>query len=153
MMTDLQLAQAALEARKAAYSPYSGFCVGAALAARSGRIFTGCNIENAAYSPTVCAERVALFSAVAQGERVFTAIAIAGGPRDAAFLEYCPPCGVCRQTLIEFCHPDAFRILLVKDTRHICIVTLRELLPRAFSPASVIQQEVHAKGETRHEDV
>ena len=119
------------DARKKAYCPYSGVSVGAALLCADGRIFTGCNIENAAFSPSICAERSAFASAVSAGVRDFTAIAVRGGKGekpDACF----PPCGVCRQVMAEFCAPD-FEVILSKDE----IKTLGELIPSAFSKDSV----------------
>ena len=101
-MTDQELMSLAVEARKQSYSPYSSFRVGAALLAKSGKVYLGCNIENAAYTPTNCAERTALFKAVSEGEREFTAIAIVGG-RGETIADFCAPCGVCRQVLAEFC--------------------------------------------------
>jgi cytidine deaminase len=92
------------------YAPYSGFRVGAALVGKSGKIYKGCNVENAAYSPTNCAERTAIFKAVSEGEREFTAIAIVGGMGET-IADFCAPCGVCRQVLAEFCGPD-FRVVL-----------------------------------------
>ena len=122
------------EARKArgnSYSPYSGFKVGAALLCSSGKIYTGCNIENAAYSPTVCAERVAFFKAVSEGERDFTAIAIVGGSGEDTD-EPCPPCGVCRQVMAEFCDADSFKIYLIGKE-----LTLYRLLPYGFGKDNV----------------
>ena len=109
-MTDCELLQCAVEAREMAYAPYSGFRVGAALVGKSGKIYKGCNVENAAYSPTNCAERTALFKAVSEGEREFVSIAIVGGLGEA-IADFCAPCGVCRQVLAEFCGPD-FRVVL-----------------------------------------
>lgn len=126
----------ALKARKSSYSPYSGFKVGAALLASSGKIYTGCNIENAAYTPTVCAERVAFFKAVSEGETEFIAIAIAGGAGDSPDGE-CPPCGVCRQVMMEFCDPDTFKVLLAKSDTEYTALTLKELLPYGFGPGNV----------------
>ena len=125
------LADAAIEARKKAYAPYSEFRVGAALLAASGKVYFGCNIENAAYSPTNCAERTAFFKAVSEGEREFTAIAIAGGKGDLTG-EICPPCGVCLQVMTEFCDPD-FIVYLVKDENECEERKLCELLPYSFS--------------------
>ena len=124
----------AAEARKRAYCPYSGFAVGAALLCRDGEIYTGCNIENAAYTPTVCAERVALFRAVSDGKREFSAIAIVGGEKDGVS-PFCAPCGVCRQALAEFCGGE-LRLLLgtPEDYR---VFRFDELLPFAFSPADL----------------
>ena len=131
-MEDKELVTAALDARKRSYSPYSHFAVGAALLTSDGNVFTGCNIENAAYSPSICAERVAFAKAVSEGYREFTKIAIAGGPADALELSYCPPCGVCRQVMSEFCDRD-FEIILVKSADEYEIHTLGELLPLGFS--------------------
>ena len=122
------LLAAAREAQGAAYAPYSGFAVGAALLAEDGRIFTGCNVENAAYSPTLCAERVALGAAVAAGVRRFTAIAVVGGHGDTE--EDCSPCGVCRETLSEFTD-DAFRFLF-RQNGEIVEMPISELLPARF---------------------
>ena len=109
-MTDKELMVAANEARKFAYTPYSHFKVGAALLTKSGKLYTGCNIENSSYTPTVCAERTAVFKAVSEGESDFAVIAVVGGKEENP-LEFCSPCGVCRQVLAEFCGED-FRILL-----------------------------------------
>ena len=128
-MTDLELMQQAVEARKASYSPYSGFKVGAALLCKSGKVYTGCNIENAAYTPTNCAERTAFFKAVSEGEREFSAIAIVGGKGETP-AEFCAPCGVCRQIMAEFCDGD-FRILLGTPD-NISVYTLEELMPHSF---------------------
>ncbi len=125
------LITAAADARKFAYAPYSYFCVGAALLARDGRIFTGCNIENAAFSPTNCAERTAIFKAVSEGVLEFSAIAVVGGKRGAASLSLCPPCGVCRQVLAEFCPPDL--PVLLGSPEEYQIHTLDELIPLSFT--------------------
>ncbi len=119
----------AITAREMAYAPYSGFRVGAALLGKSGKVYTGCNVENAGYSPTNCAERTALFKAVSEGEREFLAIAIVGG-RYETIADLCAPCGVCRQALAEFCDKD-FRIILGNGER-LQVRTLEELLPLAF---------------------
>ena len=121
----------ALNARNNSYSPYSGVKVGAALLSGSGKIYTGCNIENAAFSPTVCAERVAFFKAISEGEKEFTAIAIAGGANESPEEEF-PPCGVCRQVMAEFCNPDTFKVYLVKSEDEYKELTLKELLPYGF---------------------
>lgn len=120
----------ALEARKKSYSPYSHFCVGAALLCKNGKIYTGCNIENAAYTPTNCAERTAIFKAVSEGEREFEAIAIVGGKENEDG-EFCVPCGVCRQVMAEFCDKD-FKIVL-GDAKEITVYTLGEMLPYSFT--------------------
>ena len=136
-MNQQELIRAALEARKRSYSPYSGFQAGAALLARDGRIFTGCNIENAGYSSTICAERTAIFKAVSEGVRNFAAIAIAGGPGEGEQLQYCAPCGVCRQVMMEFCDPETFQIILGKSQEDYRQYTLKELLPLGFGPENL----------------
>ena len=120
----------AVEAMENSYSPYSGFKVGAALLTKSGKVFTGCNIENASYSPTNCAERTAFFKAVSDGEREFTAIAVVGG-KDGEISSFCSPCGVCRQVMTEFCEKD-FMIILF-DGKTTKAYTLEKLLPESFS--------------------
>ena len=129
-MTDRELMIKADEARTMAYAPYSHFTVGAALLASDGRVFTGCNIENAAYSPTNCAERTAFFKAVSEGVREFEAIAVIGGPAGEAS-GFCAPCGVCRQVMSEFCHEN-FRVLLGTPDA-VQTHTLRDLLPHSFA--------------------
>ena len=126
-----QLCRLALEARNSSYAPYSGFKVGAALLSSDRQIFTGCNIENSAYSPSICAERVAFAKAVSEGCREFLAIAIAGGAKETPD-DYCPPCGVCRQVMAEFCGPD-FTILLAKSTADFKKYTFADILPLAFT--------------------
>ena len=123
-----ELVSLALEARENSYSPYSGFKVGAALLTKSGKVYKGCNIENGAYSPTNCAERTAVFTAVSDGEKDFSAIAVVGGADEIK--DFCPPCGVCRQVLSEFCTPD-FEIHLF-DGEESKTFTLGELLPESF---------------------
>lgn len=123
-----RLWQAACEARKKAYAPYSGFTVGAALLAADGRVFVGCNVENASYSPTICAERVALGAAIAAGARDFVAIAVIGGRGEV--LADTPPCGVCRQTLSEFTDGGMTVLFMENGSRTEC--TLAELLPHSF---------------------
>lgn len=126
-----ELALTAIKMMDTAYVPYSGYRVGAALLTASGRVYTGCNIENASYTPTVCAERTAVFKAVSEGERDFALLAVAGG-KDGQIADVFPPCGVCRQVLAEFCSP-AMPIALVKDADGSCEMhTLGELLPLAF---------------------
>ena len=128
-MTDQELMERAIAARESAYAPYSRFRVGAALLAADGRVFCGCNIENASYTPTCCAERVAFFKAVSEGVRDFCAIAIAGGKEND--LTLCTPCGVCRQVMAEFCTPD-FRVI-VGDGAGVFATSLGDLLPMSFS--------------------
>ena len=123
------LAEIARKAREKAYAPYSSFLVGAALLCADGSIYEGCNIENASFTPTCCAERVALFSAVADGKRDFSAIAISGGKQGEP-CEACYPCGVCRQVLSEFCSAD-FRVIVAADNE-MSETTLGEILPKAF---------------------
>ena len=129
-MTDRELLSLAENAREKSYSPYSGFAVGAALLCSDGEVFTGANIENASFSPTICAERVAIFSAVHAGKRKFDAIAISGGKKGEAG-GFCPPCGVCRQVMTEFCGGD-FRIVL-GDGKEIKTYTLADLMPLSFT--------------------
>ena len=131
-MTDLELMRLAEEARKLSYCPYSHFAVGAALLTKSGKIYTGCNIESASYTPTNCAERTAVFKAVSEGEREFAAIAVIGAPEGEKG-RFCAPCGVCRQVLREFCEPNTFRILL-GTTEEVQVFTLNDLLPTSFGP-------------------
>lgn len=125
-----KLAQAALGAMEMSYSPYSNFRVGAALLTESGKIYTGCNIESAAYSPTNCAERTALFKAVSEGEREFSAIAVAGAPKGGE-LQYCYPCGVCRQALKEFFRDDV-TVIIVKTADEFKLHSFGEILPYGF---------------------
>ena len=131
------LCKRALEMRARAYAPYSHFAVGAALLCKDGSIYTGCNIENAAYTPSNCAERTAFFHAVGDGKREFAAIAIAGGNETAESLDYCAPCGVCRQVMMEFCDPDTFQVILAVSREKYEIFSLRELLPMGFGPANL----------------
>jgi len=131
-MDDRALYELAVKARAFSYSPYSGYRVGAALLAKDGRVFTGCNVENAAYGPSNCAERTAFFKAVSEGATEFEAIAVAGGRKGAAFLDFCPPCGVCRQVMQEFCEPGSFRIIMGNSAGELRALTLGELLPYGF---------------------
>ena len=128
---DLQmLMKAAQGARKHSYSPYSHFRVGAALLTKSGKVYTGCNVENASFSATNCAERTAIFKAVSEGELDFEALAIVGG-KEGETADFCAPCGVCRQVISEFC-PKDFKIILGNEDRF-KVYTLDELLPLSFS--------------------
>jgi len=127
----------ALAARKLAYTPYSGFQVGAALLCEDETVYTGCNIENAAFGPSNCAERTAFFKAVSEGRRSFSAIAIAGGPSGKEPEDFCPPCGVCRQVMMEFCNPETFQIILATSREQYEVFTLRELLPLGFGPGNL----------------
>lgn len=153
-ITDKELMEMAIEAGKNSYSPYSGFAVGAALLAKDGQIFTGCNIENAAFTPTICAERTAFFKAVSAGVRNFVKIAIVGrvkGKKEAVIsaekekaekssqvwegiADFTAPCGVCRQVMMEFCSPDEFKIILGNSEGKMRTFLLEELLPMGFGP-------------------
>ena len=135
-MENRELIRLALEAREMAYVPYSKYMVGAALLTKRGSVYKGCNIENAAYTPTNCAERTAFFKAVSEGEREFEAIAIVGGYQGAP-TSYAYPCGVCRQVMMEFCDPETFQIILA-DGKGKCLErTLKEMLPFGFGPENL----------------
>ncbi|MEG1620367.1 MAG: cytidine deaminase [Oscillospiraceae bacterium] len=133
-----KLVEAAIEARKYAYIPYSGFGVGAAILCEDGEIITGCNIENAAYSPTNCAERTAVFKAVSQGKTQFIAIAIVGGMgKEGKTQNYTAPCGVCRQVLCEF-NDGSMAVILAKSEDNYKEYKLKEILPLSFTPNSLV---------------
>ncbi len=134
-MDDKTLLERAHDARERAYAPYSGFCVGAALLAKSGEVYAGCNVENASYGATNCAERTAFFKAVSEGEREFSKIAIVGGKDCEA--AYCPPCGICRQVMREFCNPKEFYIVLEDGDGGVKKFLLGELLPEGFGPENL----------------
>ena len=136
MTTPEELVRLAKEARAKAYVPYSGFAVGAALLCKDGTVYQGCNIENAAFGPTICAERVAVFKAVYDGQRDFEAIAVAGGRAGEEITGLFPPCGVCRQVLREFCGLD-FKLYLARENDRFETRTLEEMLPLSFSPADL----------------
>ena len=130
-----QLVELALRARERAYVPYSHFRVGACLMSKNGTLYCGCNIENAAFTPTNCAERTAFFKAISEGQKDFTAIAIVGNkagikPGDG---DYCAPCAVCRQVMAEFCDLKNFKVIIAKSTEDYLEYTLDELLPLAFT--------------------
>lgn len=129
-MTNEQLVELAKEAMIYSYSPYSGYKVGAALLCSDGTVYQGCNIENGAYTPTICAERTAIFKAVYDGHRDFEAIAVCGG-KDGVITGKFPPCGVCRQVMREFCRDD-FKVILINETSFE-VVTLKDILPYSFS--------------------
>lgn len=131
-----KLIDAAVAQLQFAYTPYSNFKVGAALLAKNGTVYGGCNIENAAYGPSNCAERTAFFKAVSEGVRTFDAICIVGG-KDGVLTEYAAPCGVCRQVMMEFCDPETFRIILATGREKYDVYTLKELLPLGFGPANL----------------
>ena len=133
-----ELIKAAMEAKKKAYTPYSGYQVGAALLTNELRIYTGCNIENASYTPTICAERTAIFKAVSEGRKRFLAIAIVGGAKGKPMEEYAYPCGVCRQVMMEFCDPETFEIILAAADGKYKIYRLKELLPEGFGPDNLV---------------
>ena len=132
-----KLIDTAIEQIKFSYTPYSNFKVGAALLAKNGEIFTGCNIENASCTQTNCAERTAFFKAVSEGVREFRAICIVGG-KDGKLTEYTAPCGVCRQVMMEFCDPKTFQIILAVDKERYEIYTLEELMPLGFGPLNLV---------------
>ena len=139
-MAEEELIRLAIDAMGYAYTPYSGFRVGAALLTAGGKVYQGCNIENAAYTPTNCAERTAFFKAVSEGEREFVAICIVGG-MNGVLDGYTAPCGVCRQVMMEFCDPETFRVILAKDEKHWKDYRLQELLPMGFGPDNLQKEE------------
>jgi len=133
-MTNTELISEAKKARERAYAPYSHHSVGAALVTKDGKIYHGCNIENAAYSPTNCAERTAFFKAIYDGEREFERIAIVGGLQGADENVPCAPCGLCRQVMMEFCNPETFKIILANGNEEPLQYNLKDLLPLGFGP-------------------
>ena len=136
-MNNSELISKALEARKFSYSPYSGFSVGAALLCDDGSVFAGCNIENSSFSPTICAERTAIFKAVSEGKKNFLKIAVVGADSENETpVNYCPPCGVCRQVMREFCGND-FEIVIAKSCDDYKVKKLSELLPESFDKREV----------------
>ena len=137
-MTDKELINAALAAMEYAYAPYSGYKVGAALLSKSGKVYKGCNVENAAYGPTNCAERTAIFKAVSEGDREFSKIAVVGG-KNGTVKDYFVPCGVCRQVMAEFCD-DSFEIIVAKSRDDYRAFTLCEILPERFSKNNVSEE-------------
>lgn len=136
-MTNAELILEAKKARERAYAPYSKYMVGAALLTRSGKLYHGCNIENAAYGPTNCAERTAFFKAIYDGEREFEKIAIVGGMQGMEADDTCAPCGVCRQVMMEFCNPKSFKIVLANGKDKEMELTLEELFPYGFGPENL----------------
>lgn len=136
-LNEKKLIELAHEARKRAYTPYSHFQVGAALVTKQGKVYLGCNIENASYTPSNCAERTAFFKAVSEGEREFAAIAVVGDAEGTEGKKTCSPCGVCRQVMREFCAPEEFRILLEDGKGGILNYSLAELLPLGFGPENL----------------
>ena len=139
-MTNEQLILEAKKARENAYTPYSHFQVGAALVGKSGTVYRGCNIENAAYGPTNCAERTAFFKAVSECEQEFVKIAIVGGAEGTEADAMCAPCGVCRQVMMEFCNPETFMIVLADGKDRWMEISLKELLPYGFGPDNLKQK-------------
>lgn len=137
MMEYKELVRIAIAARENAYAPYSHFKVGAALLAKDGRVFTGCNIECASYSPSNCAERTALFKAVSEGVREFSALAVLGWKEGEKCTGFAAPCGVCRQMLYEFCGTD-MPVIMAKNEDELKVMTLGELLPEGFGPANLL---------------
>ena len=132
-MNYTNLIEAAFEAQKKAYTPYSHFQVGAALLCSDGTIYQGCNIENASYGVSNCAERTALFKAVYDGYRDFTAIAVVGKHEQASSFGLCSPCGICRQALREFCDPENFEVVLAKSPEDYQVFKFKEIFPLGFS--------------------
>ncbi len=135
-MNNSELICAALRAREKSYCPYSGFAVGAALECSDGTVYLGCNIENSAFGPTVCAERTAFFKAVSDGKKDFAKIAVVGAKAGEDPSDYCPPCGVCRQVMQEFCNPE-FEVLIAKSANEYKLMTLAEILPLGFGKPEV----------------
>ncbi|MCL2827617.1 MAG: cytidine deaminase [Oscillospiraceae bacterium] len=140
-MDQKALVKAAIAARENSYSPYSKFMVGAALLAKNGTIYRGANIENAGYSPTICAERSAFVTAATDGERAFDAIAVAGWGKDDLDPAGAFPCGVCRQFMMEFCDPATFLIIVAKSEDDYTAYGLEELLPHGFGPLDLKEEK------------
>lgn len=138
-MDNRELVLLAIEARKNSYAPYSKWMVGAALLTKDGKVYTGCNIESATHTPTICAERTAFFKAVSEGVYDFEKIAVVGGNHDATELEICAPCGVCRQVMMEFCDPKTFEVILgTTKEEDTVVMTLEEMLPYGFGPSKLL---------------
>ena len=131
-----QLIDTAIHQLKYSYTPYSNFKVGAALLAKNGQVYTGCNIENAGYTATNCAERTAFFKAVSEGVKDFQAICVVGG-KAGVLTEYAAPCGVCRQVMMEFCDPRSFLIFCASSPENYKAYTLAQLLPKGFGPSNL----------------
>lgn len=132
----IDLVEAALDSLQYSYTPYSNFKVGAALLSKDQKIYQGCNIENASFTPTNCAERTAFFKAVSEGVKEFEAIAIVGGKQGVCD-DLCPPCGVCRQVMMEFCDPKTFKIILADKNKNYKVYTLEEMIPLGFGPSNI----------------
>ena len=133
------LIQSAIDSLKFSYAPYSHFSVAAAVLTGSGKIYTGVNVENASYPAGICAERNAIFHAAASGERELVAIAIVGGA-DGQITDYCPPCGICRQVMREFCNPEQLRVVIAKSAEDYKEMTLAQLLPESFGPGNLSEK-------------
>lgn len=133
----------AIRSREKAYVPYSHFMVGAAVLSESGKIYGGCNIECSSYSVSVCAERTAILRAIYEGEKRLTAIAVVGGDQSkkGALLSYCPPCGVCRQMMREFCDSREFKVIVAKSENEYKVFTMDEILPMSFGPDNLKKQD------------
>lgn len=136
-----EMIRSAIEARKKAYAPYSGYMVGAAVLTNELRIYTGCNIENASYTPSICAERTAISKAVSEGWRRLKAIAIVGSPIGDTISQYAFPCGVCRQVMREFTDPEEFVVITARSEQDYKLYKLYELLPESFGPDNLRYQE------------
>ena len=136
-MNNKQLLNEAKIARNNAYAPCSKHKVGAALLTKSGKVYYGCNIENAGFTPTVCAERTAFFKAIYDGEREFDKVAVVGGIDDERLDVMCAPCGVCRQIMMEFCNPDTFKIVMTNGKDDELEILLKDLLPYGFGPGNL----------------
>ena len=136
-MTNRELLEEAKKARLKSYAPYSKFQVGAALLTKDGKIYHGCNIENASYTPTNCAERTAFFKAVSEGDMEFEKIAIVGGKEGTEADDLCAPCGVCRQVMMEFCNPEEFQIILADGKDNMKVMSLKKMLPYGFCPSDL----------------
>ena len=137
-----EMIHSAMEARKKAYTPYSGYKVGAAVLTNELRIYTGCNIENASYTPTICAERTAISKAVSEGWRKLKAIAIVGSPEGDEISQFAFPCGVCRQVMREFANPEEFIVITAKSVQDYKAYRQCDLLPEGFGPENLKTQEI-----------
>ncbi len=136
MISNEELVKLALEARENAYTPYSHFMVGAAVLTKDGKVYQGCNIENASFTPTICAERTAIFKAVSEGHREFIKMAVVGSP-EGKVESFASPCGVCRQVMMEFCDPETFQVIFGISPEKYEVHLLKEILPYGFGPANL----------------
>lgn len=137
-----EMIRSAMDARKKAYTPYSGYKVGAAVLTSELRIYTGCNIENASYTPTICAERTAISKAVSEGWRRLKAIAVVGSPEGDEISQFAFPCGVCRQVMREFADPEEFLVITAKSEQEYKVYKLSQLLPESFGPENLKEQVI-----------